>query len=276
MASQIDWAEQCLHQIIYDSCGLFYPGARTQAFPSKERSAVPSKSAPAEGVVSSLSKGIQALKVIASSPHPLTAAAVAGEIGASRATTYRLLRTLSLHELVTTTADGRYTRGRGLGPLAAATQRSLRQLAAPSLRSLADQTGLTAFVAMQDEGECVTLLSATPEGFATSLAQAPGARHAVSAGAPGKAILSIIPRAEWPVDEKTAGRLEQEVESAWKSGFCVSNDEVLPGVSSVAVPFQVAGERPCAVALLYTDQSLDPAQLAARLKQAAVEIEGRA
>ena len=229
-----------------------------------------------EGLAGTLSRGIQVLKLVAASPYPLAPVAIADEVGVSRATTYRLLRTLEHHDLVVATPDGRYVRGPGLGPLAAATQRSLRQLAAPTLRSLADRTGLTAFVAMQDQDECVTLLSATPEGFTTSISQPTGSRHSVSSGAPGKAILSIVPREDWPLPQEQADSLEEEIEAIWQRGFAVSHNEVLPGVSSVSVPFQIPGERPCAVALLCTDQSYDPAGLAADLKHAAAEIESRA
>ena len=229
-----------------------------------------------DGLAETLSRGIQVLKLVAAAPHPLSPVAIAGEVGVSRATAYRLLRTLEYHDLVAATPDGRYARGPGLGPLAAATQRSLRQIAAPTLRALADRTGLTAFIAMEDDKECVTLLSATPEGFTTSISQPTGSRHPISSGAPGKAILSIVPRKDWPLSQAQADSLEEEIEHVWQRGFAVSHNEVLPGVSSVSVPFQIPGERPCALALLCTDQAHDPAELASDLKHAAAEIEGRA
>lgn len=230
-------------------------------------------------LVAALSNGIEILKVVTSSPYPLTPAGVAENTGLSKTTAYRLLRTLEHHQLVQATEDGRYSPGSGLGPLAAATQRSFRQMVGPSLRNLADETEETAFVAVHDEDDCVTLMSAAPAGFTTSITQAPGTRHPVTNGAPGKAILSITPRASWPALEEGSPResaLTDEVEGVWRQGFATSHDEVLVGVSSIAVPFQVPGERACALALLYTDQERDIEPLVAALQRAANAIESRA
>lgn len=235
-------------------------------------------------LIGALSNGIITLKIVAASPHPLSPTAIAQATGLSKPTTYRLLRTLEHHELVATTEDGRYFSGPGLAPLTAATQKSFRQLVAPLLRSLADETGKTAFVAVADEGDCVTLLSAIPSRFTTSLTQSPGTRHPLTAGAPGKAILSIMPAASWPEPvDKRGGEsfqegptLTEEVEQVWLQGFAISHNEVLPGVSSVAVPFQIPGERPCALALLCADQGEDATELVRVLQEAAAAIENRA
>lgn len=239
---------------------------------------------PTPAPVAALSNGIVVLKMVAASPHPLAPTAIAQATGLSKPTTYRLLRTLEHHELVAATEDGRYFSGPGLAPLAAATQRSFRQLVAPLLRNLADQTGMTAFVAVADQGECVTLLSAIPTGFTTSIAQAPGTRHPLTTGAPGKAILSVMPAATWPQYEASKGEgattdgptLTEEVEQVWRQGFAISHNEVLPGVSSIAVPFQVPGEHPCALALLCTDQGRDATELVETLREVAAGIENRA
>lgn len=235
-------------------------------------------------LIGALSNGIIVLKIVTASAHPLTPASIAKAAGLSKPTTYRLLRTLEHHGLVATTEDGRYFSGPGLAPLAAATQRSFRQLVAPLLRNLADETGKTAFVAVADEGECVTLLSAIPTGFTTSIAQAPGTRHPLTSGAPGKAILSVMPAASWPESVDKRGRgpdpraatLTEEVEQVWRQGFAISHNEVLPGVSSIAVPFQVPGERPCALALLCTDQGRNATGLVQVLQEVAAAIENRA
>ncbi len=241
-------------------------------------------SAKTENLAQALSRGIEVLKIVTACPHPRTAAWIAEQAGLSKATTYRLLRTLEYHDLVIATEDGRYQAGPGLATLAAATQRSFRQLVAPALRELADDTGLTAFVAMQDEDECVTLLSVIPSEFATAVAQAPGSRHSINSGAPGKAILSVIPRSNWPdlpalrTDEGDGATeaLAKEIDRVWRNGYAASRDEVLPGVSSIAVPLQVPGERPCALALLYTGDDKDVQALAATLSESASAIERRA
>lgn len=230
-------------------------------------------------LVVALSNGIEILKTVTSSPHPLTPGSIAEMTGLSKTTTYRLLGTLEHHELVQVTEDGRYFSGSGLGALAANTQRSFRQMVGPALRNLADETGETAFVAVHDEDDAVTLMSATPAGFTTSLMQAPGTRHPVTNGAPGKAILSITPRTSWPAlpeGQDRAKVLVDEVESVWRQGFATSHNEVLVGVSSIAAPFQVPGERACAIALLYTDQERDTAPLVEALQRAATAIESRA
>lgn len=231
------------------------------------------------GLAAALSNGIVVLKLVAASRYPLTAASIAEATGLSRATTHRLLRTLEHHDLLATTEDGRYQCGPGIAPLAASVQRSFRQMVAPALRSLADRTGKTSFVAVQDEDECVTLLSAIPTGFQTSIAQAPGTRHSMTAGAPGKAILSVIPKDAWPTTDPKSTKyqdLSEEIAEIWNQGYAVSEGEVLPGVSSIAVPLTVPGERPCALALLCTEQKIDRQQLVAALKETAANIENRA
>jgi DNA-binding IclR family transcriptional regulator len=86
------------------------------------------------------------------------------------------------------------------------------------------------------------------------VAQRPGSRHPIGQGAPGRAIRGQLRRGT------SAARYE------------TSHDEVITGLSSIAVPLAVPGQHPASVAVVYLTQSLDVEAIAARLEKAAAAI----
>jgi DNA-binding IclR family transcriptional regulator len=99
------------------------------------------------------------------------------------------------------------------------------------------------------------------------VAQRPGTRHPVTAGAPGKAILTVLPHAQWPDD--VSDRLRAEVADAVSNGYATSHDEVIPSLRSVSVPLSLRGRRPSAIAVVYVASAHEPAEIAARLQRSA-------
>ncbi|MFT4219459.1 MAG: IclR family transcriptional regulator [Microbacterium sp.] len=217
-----------------------------------------------------LSRGIRILEVLADAREPLTIDEVARELGVHRSIAYRLTRTLEDHGLVVRDGAGRVHLGARMAALAAGVANDLQAEALPELTAVANDLGMTCFLAVLDRDECVTLASIEPRGAVASVAQRPGTRHPVTVGAPGKAILSVLDESEWPSAVGAAPRAE--VRDAAARGFATSHDEVIPGLASVAVPLVARGHAPAAISVVHVAAALDPAEIAARLTRSADAI----
>lgn len=198
-----------------------------------------------------LSRGIRVLEVLAESP--LTIAGLAESLGVHRSIVYRILRTLEDHGLVSRDASGLVSLAPRMAALARGVERNLQTAALPELTAVANALGATAFLVVLDHTECVTLLSVEPRSGAT-VAQRPGTRHSLSVGAPGIAIQSLLPDAQLtdrrPLDPR---------------GWASSHDEVIPGLSSVAVPLNVQGSPAAALAVVFVAGSQDETSVGQRL-----------
>ena len=214
-----------------------------------------------------LSRGIRILEILADAREPLSIDEVARRLDVHRSVAYRLLRTLEDHGLVTRDGAGRIQLGARMAALAAGVAHDLQAEALPELTAVANELGTTCFLVVLDHDECVTLVSVEPRHAVASVAQRPGTRHPVTVGAPGKAILAVLPPGEWPGD--VSDRLRDEVTDAAARGFATSHDEVIPSLRSVSVPLTVRGRRPSAIAVVYVASAHEPAEIALRLQRSA-------
>lgn len=217
-----------------------------------------------------LSRGIRILEVLAEAREPLAIDDIARRLEVHRSIAYRLLRTLEDHALVVRDASGGVTLGARLAALAASVAPDLQSEALPELTAVANELGMTCFLGVLDRDECITLASVEPRHAIASVAQRPGARHPVTVGAPGKAILALIPEAEWPEQVSTA--LRAEIAQIAQRGYATSHDEVIPTVQAVAVPLPLRGHRPAALAVVHVASPDDPEAIAARLQRSAQAI----
>lgn len=217
-----------------------------------------------------LSRGILILEMLAEAREPLSIDEVARRLEVHRSIAYRLLRTLEDHGLVVRDSAGLVTLGARMAALAAGVAYDLQAESLPELTAVANELGMTCFLAVLDRDECITLASVEPRHAIASVAQRPGARHPIWVGAPSKAILSTLPRGEWPAG--VPDELLDEVATARSRGFATSHDEVIPTVQAVAVPLQIRGQRPAALAVVYVDPAHDPASIAERLARSAAVI----
>ncbi|QEW02392.1 IclR family transcriptional regulator [Microbacterium lushaniae] len=224
-------------------------------------------SPPAAPPSQTLSRGVRILEALAEAPAALTTDEIAREIAVHRSIAYRLIRTLEEHGLVERDETGRVALGVRLSALAAGVSRDLVSAALPELTAVANELRMTAFVGVIDGSECVTLTSVESRTAVASMAQRPGAHHPVSAGATGKALLSMLPESEWPVPATPA--LAAEVGAIRERGYAVSSDEVIPTVRAVAVPVRLRGGRPVALAVIYVGEVADTAAIARRLQRSA-------
>jgi len=218
-----------------------------------------------------LSRGIRALEILAAAETPLTIAELADAMGVHRSVAYRILRTLEDHSLLVRDDAGRVQPGPGLAVLARGVARNLQTAALPELTQLANSLTMSAFVAVWDRDDCVTLVTVGPRHTGAAIVQHPGSRHPISAGAPGIAIQSAYSEADWHTAAPGIP-YRPEAGTARQLGFAASHDEVIAGVSSVAVPVRVPGGRPAALAVVYIRAAQNPDEIAAALMAGAARI----
>ncbi|WP_104042232.1 IclR family transcriptional regulator [Arthrobacter sp. ZGTC412] len=235
--------------------------------------AAPAGAAPAQASPSqTLSRGIRALEILAAAPGPMTIAELADAMGVHRSVAYRILRTLEDHSLLVRDDGGRVQPGPGLAVLARSVSRDLQSAALPELTHLANTLDMTAFVALWDHHDCITLVTVEPRHSGATVAQHPGTRHPINAGAPGIAIQSALTETEWDRLE-TGVPYRPEAAVARRAGYSASHDEVIAGVSSLAAPVRVPGGRPAALAVVYIRSAHDPSVVGAALAESATRIE---
>ena len=218
-----------------------------------------------------LSRGIRVLEILAETDQPMTIVELAAALVVHRSIAYRILRTLEDHGLVIRDSAGLVRLGPRLAALARAVSRDLQAAALPVLTRIANELGMTAFVAVLDRGEVVTLVSIESRQAQASVAQRPGTRHPLHRGAPGIAIQSGLSAAQWAALGHADARRSEAGEDA-AIGYASSHDEVIAGLSSIAVPLLVPGESPAALAVVYISSLHSPADIGAALTAAARAI----
>ncbi len=233
-----------------------------------------SESPTAGSPAQTLSRGLRALEIITDRPEPPTIAELADELGVHRSIAYRILRTLEDHALVRRDNTGRLEGAPGLASLARGVQRDLQSAALPELTSLANELAMTAFLAVWDHEDCITLVSVEPRHSTATVMQRPGSRHPLTHGAPGIAIQSAHSRTEWEtVAPKHPWRAAAD--EARTAGYATSLDEVIPGVSSIAAALLVPGQTPAALAVVYATAAhdVDADTLGHRVATAAASVQ---
>lgn len=231
-----------------------------------------------------LARGIRALEILAEASTPLTIAELAEHLDVHRSIAYRILRTLEEHGLVVRDIAGRIELGPRLAALARGVARDLQRAALPELTQVANDLKMTAFLTVLDRTEVITLVSVEPRHAYGTVAQHPGTRHPLWQGAPGHAIASTLNAAELaqvaPDRRATDGAPAALGEVVRHQGFATSQDEVITGVSSIAVPLRIERLAPAALAVVFVGSvpagelaaSTTTEQVAARLQAAAEAI----
>src|SRR5699024_7374324 len=140
---------------------------------------------------------------------------------------------------------------------ASGVENSLQTVRLPTMTKIADEQGMSCFIAVVHGADCFTLVTADAT-TSHSLTQHPGTRHHHDRGAPGIALLSgLTPLQRADIEElELSNKARAELEQALRDGYASSFDEVIPGVSSVAVPLMAAGQLPATLAVVYPRQQL--------------------
>lgn len=217
-----------------------------------------------------LSRGIEILELLSESSAPMGIDDAAQKLGVHRSNAYRLVRTLEAHGLVVRGGQGQLSLGPRLAALAAGVSRDLQAEALPELTEAANELGMTCFIVVLDHDESVTLTSVEPRHQVATVAQRPGARHALDVGAPGRAILAQLPPEHWP--DGVPERVRSDVGRGSEAGFHQSFDEVMPNLHAVAVPLPLRARAPAAVGAVYVASPHPPAEIGARLQRVAAGV----
>jgi DNA-binding IclR family transcriptional regulator len=202
-----------------------------------------------------LSRGLTALEIIGASDAPLSVAELCSRLDIHRSMAYRLVKTLEQHGFIERTSSGGLVLGTKISTLARGVARTLQSATAPELTAIAEQLEMTAMLVTFDGESAVTLSTAEPQKAGTTVARKPGSRHSIDRGAPGRVLRSQVDPVSFP-----------------PQSFEFSQDEVLPGVASVAVPLTIGGNQPAALAVLYFPQDVDVTHISSVLAASAARI----
>jgi DNA-binding IclR family transcriptional regulator len=185
-----------------------------------------------------LARGLRVLLAIADSKHGLTVQQVTGLLGVHRSIAYRLLQTLADFGLAARSREGVYTPGARLATLAEAYLPTLRDVAHPVMRSLADRLQSTISLFVEQGNEAVAVAMVEPTTASHHIAFRPGMRTPLTRGAAGYAILASATAA---AGEPAA------VAVARKQGYARSHGEIEAGAYGVAawIPMGETGTRAC-------------------------------
>ena len=199
-----------------------------------------------------LARGLTVLLAIADGRTPVSVQQVGGLLGVHRSIAYRLLQTLVAHRLVARTNDGLYAPGARLATLAGAYLPTLRDMARPVMRTLADdlQSTISLFVELGDEAVAISIVE--PTTATHHLAFRAGMRTPLTRGAAGYAILAS--------DAEQAGEPPQ-VATARRDGYSFSHAEIEDDQFAVAawIPFDSSGTRACLNLITYRRDIADAA-----------------
>ncbi len=217
-----------------------------------------------------LSRGLTALALLADHGSQ-SIQSLADLLGVHRSVAYRLVRTLEEHRLVVRDAGGMLSLGPQLVVLARDVEHDLQSASLPHLQQLADELGMTAFLAVRDGDDAVTLVTAVPRGVNASVAQHPGHRHPIALGAPGIALQSMLSEATWR-ELGHDGPMHPEVEHVRSRGYAVSANEVIQGITAVGAPLRARRSTDASVAVVTVGEP-DTAALGAAVQRTARAIE---
>lgn len=208
-----------------------------------------------EGGSQTLGRGLEALTLIGESATPLSVSELAGMLGVHRSMAYRLVKTFEQYGFVERNPAGELELGARLGALARNVAKSLQAAAAPHLATVSDELQMTALLVVFDGEAAVTLSTAEPRLADATVAQRPGTRHPIDNGAPGRVIRSMLNPEEHPAKD-----------------YEFSHDEVIPGLTSIAVPLLLPQSKPAAIAVIYPPLERDQEHIAQVLKEASARI----
>jgi len=209
-------------------------------------------------VLSSVSKALALLDAFSAEEPELTLSELARRAGAHKSSAFRLLSTLQAHGFVQRSPAGRgYCLGWKLVELAGRllARNGLRELAAPFMEELAENSGEIVHLSVLDRGEIVYLDKrgrSQPLTVSTMI----GGRSPAHASAMGKVLLAGLPAGEFggqlgsrplrrftPTTITDRRRLAQELAAIREQGYALDNEETFPGIRCVAAPLRNAEGR---------------------------------
>lgn len=196
---------------------------------------------PPRGGAQTLARGISALKIVVASAEGVSVQELAESLDIHRTIASRLLGTLADANLIAKSRDGRYRGAVGLLALSGGAFASLREIALPILRNLADALRATVSLMVVDGGEVVALCVVTSREAKFKVVFAEGSTHPLDRAAAGYALSSLHP----PTVIES-----EKVSEARRLGYSTSFAEVEPNAFGLAVPISLDGGIEAAINLI--------------------------
>lgn len=217
-----------------------------------------------------LARGLSLLQALGEHSDGATVSTLADATDLDRAVLYRLLETLTDEGFVTRDPDTRrYRLGLAMLELGvrAAQGLEVRRLAGPPLRSLMEDTGETACLAVRDRGDLVVVEVVEPPERFVQVNYRVGFRHGLGIAAHGRALLAFLPE----------GARDPGLAPVRQRGVAFTRDELEQGASGVAAPvFDHTGRAVAAVGIVAPSSRLpEPESVALRVLRTAREISER-
>ncbi|MEU6131975.1 IclR family transcriptional regulator [Saccharopolyspora sp. NPDC047091] len=253
----------------------------------------------ASSEVPALRRGLAILTAMAGRAAPVSAGALARELGLPRSTTYHLLAELvAAGFVVRLPEERRFALGVAAFELGSAYLRGdpLERLASPVLRKLVDEVGCTAHLGVLHGGELLYLVQERPSRAQTLVTEV-GVRLPAQVTASGRAMLAHLPaaqvRASFPAGfarrtergPRTLPELRRTLAAERRLGWAVEDGHVTGGFASVACPVFGADRWPAAAISVTFRHVCEPAgptgcgatwpELAAAVRRAAAELNER-
>jgi len=135
-----------------------------------------------------LDRGLRVLAALAEAPDGLSIAELSAGLGLGRTVLYRLVATLEANGFVRRDRNGSCFLGLAVLGLAAQVQPTLRRIARPTLRHLANRVGATAHLSVIDGDEVLVVAAVEPTSTQSYLGCRQGSRWPVERGAGGRAL----------------------------------------------------------------------------------------
>lgn len=230
-------------------------------------SSIVKQTGPKVKVLSSVSRSLGLLDILAEEPQGLTLAEVSRRVGLPKSSVYRMLVTLEAAGLLERDAPealgspgapaGRYRLGLKLLQLAGRVQgrHGLREIAAPFMQELSRLAGEVIHLAVLDGAEIV-YLEKKGQGQVLTVATRVGGRNPAYASAMGKVLLAgldpqsldrLLQGIEFkPLTANTIREpeaLRVELGRVRRLGRAFDNEEMFPGIRCVAAPVRDAAGR---------------------------------
>jgi len=207
--------------------------------------------APSTGAAPALRRGLAVLRLLASRPAPVSAGAIARDLGLSRSTTYELLTELAASGFaVHLPAERRWGLGVGAFEIGTAYLRSepLERAGRPILRRLALSTRATAHLGVLHGPQTLYLIKEKPPGNSVGLVTDVGIRLPAALTATGLSILAdlapaqvrvLFPTAAAFVDRTGRGPgrpsdLRADLAEVRQRGWAKEDGQITAGTASVA------------------------------------------
>lgn len=237
--------------------------------------------------VNSVEHAIRLVELLAGSESVHSVSQMAQSLGLPRATIYRLLKTLAQREWVVQD-DKTYRLSFRLSGLfhgaSAGAEAALAERVTPLLRQLVNETGETAHFGVLD-GDRVVYLAKVDSPHPIRMFSDVGWRGPLHATGVGKVLLAsaearllerVCDRGLDPLTRNTIvekGKLQEELAQIRKQGYALDDEELIDGLTCVAVPVMSAGQVRGAISVAGPTARLgDPKALATLLKAAAATL----